>query len=163
MIIRSLRPATGVPALRQRYDKEEHERAAYHEGGHATVARLLGFRCGDVIVKGNGAGSSTIMGFDYSPTLRPVVTFMRGAADMSGPESEVHFCGSAHGCQADKDNIRIALDKLGQPDDVDELFAAMNRKAEDMVQRHEAKIEKIAYALMKQGELSDSEVRRLMG
>lgn len=164
MIIPSLRPATGVPALRQRYDKEERERAAYHESGHKTAALVIGFRTGAISIDNIGGGNAgPVLGYDYGP-LRPAVeTFLRGVVHASGPCSESYFCGDARGCQGDIANLRMAIDRMGQPEDYVALREAMCRKAELIVERHAKPIEKIAHELLREGQLSDSQVRRLMG
>lgn len=155
---------TLIPSIRQRRDTigEEHWRAAVHEAAHGVIGRILQFKCGEVIARHDGSGTSQTLAADFrAPT--PAIDCAQLVVCAAGPEAEALFFGDSLGHQGDLRKIDSIMHRIGQDGDRQDIFVVARRRAGALVRQHAKDISRVAMALLDKGRLTDCEVRRLMG
>jgi hypothetical protein len=151
---------------------------AIHEAGHAVIRRVLGLKCGSVTIAADhdSAGHSIIgdtweiIGdWERRGRFRDARTAARGRiiALMAGAEAEAVILGSCEGGDLeDRYQIRLMVGS----DDSDLLGARwdryeprMRRQTRRLFRKHQAKIKRLAGALLVQNKaFRDDEVRVLI-
>jgi hypothetical protein len=148
---------------------------AFHEAGHAVIARVLGLTGGaaeiDPIDK--TCGGYAMMddpwivagGWERRKRYREVRTAYRGRilADMAGAETERELLGGTLGGD-DSDRLRILefLDETGLEEKWDHYEPRMRAFTRQLIRRHRAKIERVARALVKRRKLEGAEIDELI-
>jgi hypothetical protein len=135
-------------------DELEHlEASAYHEAGHAVVARVLGTPVRRVTI--NGRMGTLVRHGDIAAT-RALITF-------AGPVAEARHCNLSDDDTARMwpDQWRGDLRNLLRYDGVG-MLAPLRAQAETLVARHWSSIERVASALLARGEVSGGEVDLLL-
>jgi len=131
------------------WDPIDMEKVAFHEAGHAVVAWALGARPTRIyrgLEKQDGAAISEV---DLThPCIVQQIAF-----HYAGPVSEEIFKGPAsrHRCSGDHLNVHVLLQKNGTPEEEPEGQALQIRTyalAEKLLRRHEAKVARVAEALL---------------
>ena len=144
------------------------ESTAYHEAGHAVIARVLGLTCGQVsiIADDDSAGHAiiadpwkTIGDWDTRDRFRDPRQAFRGTiiARMAGAEAEREFFGQCRGGD-DDDQYQIALLMDSRwteipADDWDQYEARLRAQTRRLVRRHRRTIKRVATAREERGTL----------
>jgi hypothetical protein len=128
--------------------------SAYHEAGHAVVARILGTPVQRVTINGR---TGTLVRHGTVAATRALITF-------SGPLAEARHCGLTADDEARlwPDQWRGDLKNLLKHDGIDGMLAPLRQQAELLVARHWTSIERVASALLARGEVSGGEVDMLL-
>ena len=153
------------------------EATAYHEAGHAVIARVLGLTCGQVsiIADDDSAGRAIIADpwqtagdWENRDRFRDARQAFRGTiiARMAGAEAEREFFGQCRG-RDDNDRYDIALLMDSRwteipADDWDQYEARLRAQTRRLVRRHRDTIERVAAALMKHKTLPGDEVHKIV-
>ncbi len=149
------------------------ESTAYHEAGHAVVARVLGLTCGrvSIIADDDSAGHAIIADpwqtagdWENRDRFRDARQAFRGTiiARMAGAEAERKFFGQCRGGD-DDDQYEIALLMDSRwteipADDWNQYEARLRAQTRRLVRRHRHTIEHVAKALQERGTLEAEEV-----
>ncbi len=150
-----------------------HESTAYHEAGHAVIARVLGLSCGEVtiIADDDSAGHAiiadpwkTAWNWENRDRFRHARQAFRGTiiARMAGAEAEREFFGQCRGGD-DDDRYEIALLMDSRwteipADDWGQYEVRLRAQTRRLVRRHRHTIEHVAKALQERGTLEAEEV-----
>lgn len=155
---------TLIPSIRQRRNTidEDHWRAAVHEAAHGIIGRILYFRCGDIVARRDGSGSSQTLAADFRAPSR-AIDCAQLVVCAAGPEAEALFFGDSLGHQGDLRKIDSIIQRIGQDGDRQDIFVVARKRAGALVRQHAKYISRVATELLDRGRLTDSEVRRLMG
>ena len=146
-----------------RRTKAQQEATAYHEAGHAVIARVLGMTCGDttIVADQDFAGHSitsverSIADWECRGRFRWTSMFRaRIIMLMAGRESEIECFGKDQGSVfGDGDDLREIELSMPEAETPDESVAKLRVKTRGLVRRHRHAIAQVAAALMKHGTL----------
>lgn len=151
------------------------ETIAYHEAGHAVIARVLGLTCGQVsIITDDDDGSAghaiiadpwkTASDWENRERFRDARQAFRGTiiARMAGAEAEREFFGQCRvGDGEDQYEIALLMDTRWAEipaDDWNQYEARLRAQTRRLVRRHRHTIEHVAKALQERGTLEGDEV-----
>jgi ATP-dependent Zn protease len=159
----------------------DRQHTAYHEAGHAVIARVLfGMPCGQVTIRPDFG--EEVAGHAITANPNQVITYwrdvqhklreMRSAMHacimtlMAGAEAEIVILGRCHGGDND-DRLQIVLIVDEATDFSPEQFwdryePRMRRQTRRLVSHHRNKIERVANALVERETLQPDEVEALM-
>jgi hypothetical protein len=150
---------------------------AIHEAGHAVIGRVLGLRCGDVtIVADHDSAGHSIIGdqwqiigdWERRGRFRDVRIAARGRiiALMAGAEAEEVILGSCQGGDLEERyhiHLIVGSDDSDLEGRWDHYEPRMRRQTRRLVRKHQAKIKRLAGALLVQNKtLRDDEVHALI-
>jgi ATP-dependent Zn protease len=154
--------------------RQTRKSTAYHEAGHAVIARVLTLVAGPVTIKRDyderTAGFS-ITGDPYDCVYQwekrgkvrdeNAVWHARIMAVMAGHETEMELLGRSVGADGhDRRQIELMASEVSDWDKVEPRLRAMTRM---LVRRHKARIERLAKALLARTSLSGEEADQLVG
>ncbi len=153
------------------------ESTAYHEAGHAVIARVLSLTCGQVSIIADDDSSGhaiiedpwkTAGDWENRGRFRDARQAFRGTiiARMAGAEAEREFFGQCRGGD-DDDRYEIALLMESRwteipADDWDQYEARLRAQTRRLVRRHRHTIEHVAKALQERGTLEGDEVNAML-
>jgi hypothetical protein len=143
-------------AKRRAIDPRELRAAAFHEGGHATVARALGLSVACCTLE---PAQCKLASWGGSPHDWLTV-------GLAGALAEARFVGndSPQIDGADLEIVDQALDRLSRDErNRQQLWEHAAGKAHSLLTRHWHQVERVAQALVARGALSGVEVRKLFG
>jgi hypothetical protein len=131
------------------WDPVDREKVAFHEAGHAVVAWLFGLPLVRIYLDLETEGGGAVSEVD----LTHLCIVHQIAFHYAGPVSEEIFKGpaSSHRCSGDHLNVYVLLEKNGTPEEKTEGQAIQKRAytlAEKLLRRHEAKVARVAEALL---------------
>jgi hypothetical protein len=147
---------------------------AIHEAGHAVIGRVLNMVCGAVtIVADDESAGHAICGDQWEIDdewcrqgryreqttiwLGRIMTFMAGA------EAEAVILGNCSGGDGnDRYQVMLMLEEIA-PKDTPAMESRLRRWAATLCRRHIDRIKLLASVLMREGFLSDNDVRALIG
>jgi len=149
---------------------------AFHEAGHAVIARVMGLTCGAAAIIpdiGNNVGDYamiddpvTVTGHWYERgRYRKGRTAYRGRilANMAGAETEKELLGwHPGGDDDDRRRILLVLEAAELDEKWDRCEPRMRALTRQLVRRHRAKIERVARALLKRRMLQGDEIDALL-
>jgi hypothetical protein len=168
--------ALGIPV--SELNRIRKESTAYHEAGHATIARVLTLRAGSATIKTNyetgNAGVASVFDvcsitdeWEERGKIRGEDTawlalIMTG---MAGAEAEMEMLGHINDDSNDRRQILWMWKQLGRPwerfeERLEPRLRAMTRM---LVHRHRARIERVAKALLAETTLSAEQLDELVG
>jgi hypothetical protein len=153
------------------------EDAAYHEAGHAVIARVLGLSTSGATIKateeelGHAIVGNPLSGWRRGdgPRRNLVEAFILSL--FAGGESEKFFIGNSDsvGDGPDLAKIGAAMEKIRIPGAVyvgDEYWQAytekLRRKAANLVRQHSKTIKKVAMALLEKESLTFEQLNELV-
>jgi ATP-dependent Zn protease len=152
-------------------------RTAYHEAGHAVIARVLDLAHGSATIIPNYEESEAGPVVIFDPRLlvnrwelsgrdRPYGAGLRAYAmmAMAGRLAEIEFLGRCRGGDGDDcRKVNFCLDSLGVPDsDFRRYHRRLERFARQLVRRHRGRIERVAAALVERQTLAGEEIGQLV-
>jgi hypothetical protein len=145
-----------------RYPTAADSRVAFHEAGHAVIARKLGLSCGMVTLEPAMNGPKAEIAWRYYPK-RPNATQEQANAAFAiamyaGREAERMICGEPEE-GTDRHDRELAHDAVG---DDPGLESELRAWAAAMVQEHRETIEWFARALLQSGTLIPLEADSLV-
>jgi ATP-dependent Zn protease len=134
---------------------------AYHEAGHAVLARVLGLRSGRATLRDHDGRARAYL--NPGDSIDGVLAVLGGRA----ATEELLGYADDFGCSTDD---RRALALLMAPGIIERepWYAKIVRRqltaqARDLVRRHRGAIERVAHALLARGTLTGAEIDRLAG
>jgi hypothetical protein len=151
------------------------KRTAYHEAGHAVIARVLTLPAGKATIKADhaeGSAGHTITPDPYECLSEwdkrgkqrgpNAVWRARIMAYMAGAEAEIVCLGSCNGGDGDDryQISRMLAECRNEPSQHEARLRALTRS---LVRRHKASIERVARALIARTALSRRELNKLVG
>jgi hypothetical protein len=144
---------------------------AYHEAGHAVIARVTGMLCGQASIKADedSAGHSIThdpgvadAAWEKCGKYRYPDSVFRGRimASMAGREAAIECLGHCQGGDgADRYQIGLMLEEIKIPGgDIDRYQSRLRAKTRGLVRRHRHKIEKVAEELLKRRVIQGPEI-----
>jgi hypothetical protein len=157
--------------------RKQLKHTAYHEAGHAVIGRALTLHCGRATIKpdydkGEAGHAITHDPYDclyewekrgHVRDSRDAVYHARIMTYMAGAEAELVLLGSkAIGDGDDRCQIELMAKELHDTDwnKLESRLRAMTRM---LVQRHRARIERVAKALLARTSLSAKALDKLVG
>jgi hypothetical protein len=148
---------------------------AYHEAGHAVIARVLTLAAGRATIELNFADGSAGYGITRDPyqcewqwerrgkvRAQNAAWHARIMAYMAGAEAEVACLGRCHAGDGD-DRYQIMLMMEEITSEPAELEARLRRMTQMLVLRHKARIVRVAKALLAETALSGKKLDQLVG
>jgi hypothetical protein len=148
---------------------------AFHEAGHAVVGRVLNMPCGLVTIVPDealighaeiGDERSILDEWRCQGRQRSEAAMFRAQilAGMAGREAEVVILGDARGeSRYDREEIARLLNEVTAGSHVERLEVRLRSWTRTLCQRHAHRIDAVAEALLREGTLSDAQVRALIG
>jgi ATP-dependent Zn protease len=170
--------ASAARAMFEEIQRRTILRTAYHEAGHAVIARVLGILCGPASIQpdlAEGSAGHAIIGdtwetdarWEERGKFREHASVLRGRimAVMAGAEAEAVFMGQ-HSVGDDDDVhwINAMLDDLlSDQDDIVRYAERLRHRTRHLLRRHADKVERVAAALIEKGKLTASEIDAITG
>jgi hypothetical protein len=149
-------------------------RTAVHEAGHAVIGRVLNMVCGDVTIMEDDDSIGHAICMDQweigeewrrQGRYREETTIWLGRimTMMAGAEAEAVIFGNCYGGDGDdRYQVTLMLEEIA-PKDAPATERRLRRWAATLCCRHIDRIKLLASVLMREGFLSDNDVRVLIG
>jgi ATP-dependent Zn protease len=160
-----------------RRTKKDLRRSAFHEAGHVVIGRVLTLDCGDASIVPDYEDGCAGYSITFDPCAciyawerrgkvrgEDAVWHARIMTYMAGAEAESVLLGLApQGDGHDLRDIELMAEELqGSAENWSRIEMRLRSLTRMLVQRHRARIERVAAALLKQKTLSREQLNRLV-